>query len=86
MLDWEWLGIDTVERPPQRLDWEMCRMGQTQPWFVGHAMLRKRVDPALQSGRHGAQPKISGSGLKLILLSKASQQAQHKARRPCAGG
>ena len=23
MLDWEWLGIDPVEWPPQRLDWEM---------------------------------------------------------------
>ena len=23
MLDWEWLEIDSVEWPPQRLDWEM---------------------------------------------------------------
>ena len=26
MLDWEWLGIDSVEWPPQRLDWEMYRI------------------------------------------------------------
>ena len=26
MLDWEWLGIDSVEWPPQRLDWEMYRL------------------------------------------------------------
>ena len=26
MLDWEWLGIDPVEWPPQRLDWEMYRI------------------------------------------------------------
>ena len=25
MLDWEWQGIDPVEWPPQRLDWEMYR-------------------------------------------------------------
>ena len=25
MLDWEWLGIDEKEWPPQRLDWEMYR-------------------------------------------------------------
>ena len=23
MFDWEWLGIDKEEWPPQRLDWEM---------------------------------------------------------------
>ena len=26
MLDWEWLGIDSVEWPPQLLDWEMYRI------------------------------------------------------------
>ena len=26
MLDWEWLGIDPVEWPPQRLDWEVYRI------------------------------------------------------------
>ena len=26
MLDWEWLGIDSVEWPPQRLDWEVYRI------------------------------------------------------------
>ena len=26
ILDWEWLGIDPVEWPPQRLDWEMYRI------------------------------------------------------------
>ena len=26
MLDWEWLGIDEKEWPPQRLDWEMYRI------------------------------------------------------------
>ena len=26
MLDWEWLGIDPKEWPPQRLDWEMYRI------------------------------------------------------------
>ena len=26
MLEWEWLGIDPVEWPPQRLDWEMYRI------------------------------------------------------------
>ena len=26
MLEWEWLGIDPKEWPPQRLDWEMYRI------------------------------------------------------------
>ena len=26
MLDWEWLGIDLVEWPPQRLEWENSRI------------------------------------------------------------
>ena len=26
MLDWEWLGIDLIEWPPQRLDWEVYRI------------------------------------------------------------
>ena len=26
MLEWEWLGIDEKEWPPQRLEWEMYRI------------------------------------------------------------
>ena len=26
MLEWEWLGKDMEEWPPQRLDWEMYRI------------------------------------------------------------
>ena len=55
MLDWEWLGIDLFEWPPQRLEWEICRiehlafanyMESTMkewleaPWFVGYAAPR----------------------------------------------
>ena len=29
MLDWEWLGIDEKEWPPQRLDWEMYRIDRS---------------------------------------------------------
>ena len=55
MLDWEWLGIDPIEWPPQRLDWEMCRIEHLsfvsnmeaqfagwleQPWHILYSALR----------------------------------------------
>ena len=55
MLEWEWLGIDSVEWPPQRLDWEMYRLEHlafainiesqfeswlTYPWHILYSALR----------------------------------------------
>ena len=52
MLDWEWFGIDLVEWPPQRLDWEISRIEHlacamymestwlSMPWHTGFAALR----------------------------------------------
>ena len=55
MLDWEWLGIDEKEWPPQRLDWEMYRIEHLslasnmkasfkgwlqQPWHILYSALR----------------------------------------------
>ena len=55
MLDWEWLGIDSVEWPPQRLGWEVYRIEHLsfvsnmeaqfagwlgQPWHVLYSALR----------------------------------------------
>ena len=52
MLDWEWLGIDEKEWPPQRLDWEMYRTEHLsfasnmfegmlqQPWHILYSALR----------------------------------------------
>ena len=56
MLDWEWLGIDVKEWPPQRLDWEMHRIEHLssasnmeeasfegwlqQPWHILYSALR----------------------------------------------
>ena len=55
MLDWEWLGIDPIEWPPQRLDWEMYRIEHLsfvsnmeaqfagwlkQPWHTLYSALR----------------------------------------------
>ena len=55
MLDWEWLGIDEKEWPPQRLDWEMHRIEHLsfasnmetaldgwlqQPWHILYSALR----------------------------------------------
>ena len=55
MLDWEWLGIDPQEWPPQRLDWEMYRIEHLsfasnmeaqmtgwleQPWHILYSALR----------------------------------------------
>ena len=55
MLDWDWLGIDLVEWPPQRLDWEIYRIDHLSlssymessmmewlevPWYVGYAALK----------------------------------------------
>ena len=55
MLDWEWLGIDPVEWPPQRLDWEIYRNEHlsftkymettldewwSAPWHIEYAALR----------------------------------------------
>ena len=55
MLDWEWLGIDAKEWPPQRLDWEMYRVEHLslasnmeaafegwlqQPWHILYSALR----------------------------------------------
>ena len=55
MLDWEWLGIDPIEWPPQRLDWEMYRIEHLsfvsnmeaqfagwleQPWHILYSALR----------------------------------------------
>ena len=55
MLDWEWLGIDSQEWPPQRLDWEMYRIEHLsyasnmesqlagwleQPWHILYSALR----------------------------------------------
>ena len=55
MLDWEWLGIDPKEWPPQRLDWEMYRIEHLsfvsnmeaqfagwleQPWHILYSALR----------------------------------------------
>ena len=55
MLDWEWLGIDPFEWPPQRLDWEMYRIEHLslvsnmeaqfagwleQPWHILYSALR----------------------------------------------
>ena len=55
MLDWEWLGIDEKEWPPQRLDWEMYRIEHLsfasnveasfagwlqQPWHINYSALR----------------------------------------------
>ena len=55
MLDWEWLGIDPKEWPPQRLDWEMYRIEHLsyasnmeaqfagwleQPWHIIYSALR----------------------------------------------
>ena len=55
MLDWEWLGIDEKEWPPQHLDWEMYRIEHLtfasymedsmdgwpqQPWHVLYSALR----------------------------------------------
>ena len=48
MLDWEWLGIDSVEWPPQRLDWEMYRIEHLAqfaawldyPWHILYSALR----------------------------------------------
>ena len=55
MLDWEWLGIDPVEWPPQRLDWEMYRIERLSfvsnmesqfagwlehPWHILYSALR----------------------------------------------
>ena len=53
MLDWESLGIDLVEWPPQRLDWEIYRIEHlsfakymettldgwlSAPWYIGHGL------------------------------------------------
>ena len=58
MLDWEWLGIDLVEWPPQGLDWEIYRIEHlffarymestlkdwlSVPWHIGYASLRSMV-------------------------------------------
>ena len=55
MVEWEWLGIDTQEWPPQRLDWEMHRIEHlafvsntkasfkswlAYPWQIGYLALR----------------------------------------------
>ena len=55
MLDWQWLGINPQEWPPQRLDWEMYRLGHLafasnmeeqmagwieHPWHVLYSALR----------------------------------------------
>ena len=55
MLEWEWLGIDSQERPPQRLDWEIYRLEHlsfvsnvessfaswlSHPWHMGNSALR----------------------------------------------
>ena len=55
MFEWEWLGIDTQEWPPQRLDWEMYRPEHLAfvsnmevsfrswleyPWHTGYSALR----------------------------------------------
>ena len=55
MLEWEWLGIDPVEWPPQRLDWEMYRIEHlafasnmesqfeawlAYPWHIVYSALR----------------------------------------------
>ena len=55
MLDWEWLGIDPIEWPPQRLDWEMYTTEHLslvsnmeaqfagwleQPWHILYSALR----------------------------------------------
>ena len=55
MLDWEWLGVDEQEWPPQRLDWEMYRIEHLafasnmeasfdgwlqQPWHILYSALR----------------------------------------------
>ena len=56
MLEWEWLGIDEKEWPPQRLDWEMYRNEHLsfasnkeaafegwlqQPWHILYSALRR---------------------------------------------
>ena len=55
MLEWEWLGIDMQEWPPQRLDWEMYHIEHLafasnmdasftawlqQPWHILYSALR----------------------------------------------
>ena len=55
MLEWEWLGIDMDEWPPQRLDWEMYRIEHLafasnmeasftvwlqHPWHIVYSTLR----------------------------------------------
>ena len=55
MLDWEWLGIDEKEWPPQRLDWEAYHIEHLafasnmeaafdgwlqQPWHILYSALR----------------------------------------------
>ena len=64
MLDWEWLGIDTVEWPAQRLDWEMYRIEHLSfvnniesqfaswlqyPWHVMYSALRCMACQSWQS-------------------------------------
>ena len=64
MHDWEWLGIDAVEWPPQRLDWEMYRIehlsfvsnieaqfaGWLQyPWHILYSALRCMACQSWQS-------------------------------------
>ena len=55
VLEWEWLGIDMQEWPPQRLDWEVYRLEHLSlvsnmessfaswlacPWPIGYSALR----------------------------------------------
>ena len=55
MLEWEWLGTDMKEWPPQRLDWEVYCIERlsfvsnmessfaswlSYPWHIGHSALR----------------------------------------------
>ena len=55
MLEWEWLGIETQEWAPQRLDWEVYRIEHLSfvsnmessfatcllhPWHIGYSALR----------------------------------------------
>ena len=65
MLDWEWLGIDPIEWPPQRLDWEMYRLEHLAfvsnmesqfatwleyPWHILYSALRSMACQDWQQG------------------------------------
>ena len=43
MLDWQWLGINPQEWPPQRLDWEMYRL-EHLAFAIKHGRTDDRMD------------------------------------------